>query len=85
MSEPELPPDPPGWEARDCEFALARRLCLEKARAWRNAGGYWPVGGNPSHPKEWAEVVAADEAYYAISREVMPPTVHGTSISELRL
>jgi len=79
MSEPELPHDPPGWEVRDREFALARMVCIEKARAWRKAGGYWPVGGSPSHPKEWAEVVAADEAYYAMSREVMPP-----KFSELR-
>jgi hypothetical protein len=73
MSESELPQDPPDWEVRDREFALARKVRIEKAEAWRKAGGYWPVGGNPSHPKEWAEVVAADEAYYEMSREAMPP------------
>lgn len=73
MSEPELPQDPPGWALRDREFALARSVRAEKGRAWRNAGGYWPPGGSPSHPKEWAQVEAAREAYYAMSREVMPP------------
>ncbi len=73
MSQSELPPEPSGWVARDREFALARSIHVEKVRAWRNAGGYWPVGGNPSHPKELAQVEAAQEAYYAMSREVMPP------------
>jgi hypothetical protein len=73
MSEPELPQEPPGWVARDREFALARSIIHEKSRAWRNVGGYWPVGGRPSHPEEFAQVEKAEEAYHAMSREVMPP------------
>jgi len=73
MSELELPEEPPGWAERDREFALARSVHAEKGQEWRNGGGHWPVGGSPSHPEEWAEVEAAREAYYVMSREAMPP------------
>ena len=68
-----LPTDPPGWADRDREFAEARLARRTAARLWREAGGYWPVRGEPSHPElwaeEWAKVVEATNRVYELARE----------------
>jgi hypothetical protein len=74
MSVSGLPQDPAGWEDRDREFRRARLVRNEKRKAWHDAGGRWPVGSGPSHPKEWAHVVAADRAYDELSRNASPPS-----------
>jgi hypothetical protein len=68
----QVPADPPGWDEQDREFADARRDLLEAGRLWRAAGGYWPAGGQPSHPLEWRGVVEARERRDALARRASP-------------
>jgi hypothetical protein len=69
----DLPANPPGREDRDLEFAEARRQVQETGDEWRLAGGFWPVGGDPNHPDEWARVVSATERRDALGRKASPP------------
>lgn len=68
-----LPPDPPGWDAKDRAFAEARLARRAAGRAWREAGGYWPVDGKPNHPTEWAVVLQATDRVRELAAQASPP------------
>lgn len=71
-NNPELPKESYEWVEHDKRFAEARRRHLEAVLAWKDAGGYWPPGGHPSHPDEWAVVERAEACLTALEKQANP-------------
>jgi hypothetical protein len=76
----ELPPDPPGWDARDRSYADARRQFMAAHHEWQAAGGFRMNVEAPSSPAEsgrWRQAKErsrqARERMHALGREASPP------------
>ena len=54
------------------EISAARDAYRQAVERWRAAGGSWPVGGEPSHPEQWAVVRYAGERYGQLCADTMP-------------
>jgi hypothetical protein len=64
--------DPSEWARSDASFAAARKRFSDSVGAWRQAGGYWDLGKNPSHWWHWRKVVSAAKHRSHLSQQVLP-------------